>query len=303
MTALRQNARRIRNVLNSFEYRLVLSKIHHGYRPSQIADQIHISRQSLNYYMNNLIKLNLIEKLGDRSGISWRLTDRGEFILKEFIRWSVNSHNNQNYPNILFYDAKIPVRLHNVSFAFKINSSLEHLSIKWKNMRNGVSRHTVIKKNSNEQNTVDLVKTSNFMNSIMLIHMKEVYTFNTYKEIIRLYEAARITAVRTAHEFGIQISASGELVKKPHLAFEGDLTALYLAAFETASAKAADNKGKAWIDASHGLGELETNCPDYAFKYLVMPESVFETHLDVKMIKEMLFGYRMHYDPVLTRNN
>ena len=186
MPPFRQDLRRIRNILNSFEYRLILSKIHHGDRPSQIADQLHISRQSLNYYMNNLTKLNLIERIGDRSGIKWQLTHRGEFILKEFIRQSVNSLNNQNYPNSLFYDAKIPVRLHNVSFAFKINSSLEHLSIKWKNMMNGVSRHTVIKKNSNEENTVDLVKTSNFMNSVMLIHMKQVYTFNTYKEIIRL---------------------------------------------------------------------------------------------------------------------
>jgi hypothetical protein len=72
-----------------------------------------------------------------------------------------------------------------------------------------------------------------------------------------LYEAARTKAVVTAHELGIQISVSGELVKKPHLAFEGDLIALYLATFETASTNSADKKGKAWIDASHGLVEKQ----------------------------------------------
>jgi hypothetical protein len=68
-------------------------------------------------------------------------------------------------------------------------------------------------------------------------------------------------------------------VKKPHLAFEGDLIALYLASFETASTDTGDKKGKTWIDASHGLGELETDDADYAFKYLIMPENVFETFI------------------------
>jgi DNA-binding MarR family transcriptional regulator len=110
MPTLRQDLRRIRNVLNSFEYRLILSKIHHGNRPSQIADQLHISRQSLNYYMNNLTKLNLIERIGDRSGISWRLTDRGEFILKEFIRRGVNHNGNSDCNNSWHIDPRIPLR-------------------------------------------------------------------------------------------------------------------------------------------------------------------------------------------------
>ena len=34
-----------------------------------------------------------------------------------------------------------------------------------------------------------------------------------------------------------------------------------------------------------------------------MPENLFEIHEDVRMIKEMMLGYKIHYDPVLTRNN
>jgi hypothetical protein len=60
-------------------------------------------------------------------------------------------------------------------------------------MKNGVSRHTVIKKNSQDGFTVDLVKSPIHEKSIMLIHI--MYTSNIYKETIRLYEAVRTKAV------------------------------------------------------------------------------------------------------------
>jgi hypothetical protein len=65
-------------------------------------------------------------------------------------------------------------------------------------MKNGVSRHTVIKKNSQDGFTVDLVKSLIHEKSIKLIHIEEVYTFNSYKETIRSYEAVRTKAVQTA---------------------------------------------------------------------------------------------------------
>lgn len=203
----------------------------------------------------------------------------------------------------LFYDAKIPVRLHNVSFAFKINSPFEHLKIPWKDMKNGVSRHTIIKKNNQEGHTVELFKSPNNENSVMLIHMNEAYTFNIFQELIKLYETARTTAVRIAAELRIHISATGELVKKPHFAFEGDLIALYLATFETASIKTRNDKGRVWFDASHGVGELETDDPDYAYKYLTMPENVFDLSKDIRKIESKISGCRRCYDPLVTDNN
>jgi hypothetical protein len=124
-----------------------------------------------------------------------------------------------------------------------------------------------------------------------------------FKDIIKLYDNARAAVVLAANELHICVSNTGELVKRPHLAFESDVIALYLATFETASTNTLDKKGRAWIDASHGLGELETNDPEYAFKYLTMPENVFEAHKDINVIKEILSGYKIHYDPVLTHNN
>jgi hypothetical protein len=137
----------------------------------------------------------------------------------------------------------------------------------------------------------------------MLVHMNERYTLNIFKDIINLYDEARAKAALIANDLQIGVSITGRLVRKPHLAFENDLIALYIATFETASTNTVYKKGKAWVDASHGLGELETNDPDYAFKYLVMPEYVFEINKDVRMIKELLFGHKKHYDPILTENN
>jgi predicted transcriptional regulator len=82
----KKDIRGIRNAFNSSKYSLrILSKIYYGCRPSQIARQLGISVQNVNYYTSNLIDLKLIEKVIDRSGIAWKVTERGLFILKQFI--------------------------------------------------------------------------------------------------------------------------------------------------------------------------------------------------------------------------
>jgi hypothetical protein len=85
------------------------------------------------------------------------------------------------------------------------------------------------------------------------------------------------------------------------------LIALYLATFQTAEIRTAAGRKqgkKAWIDASQGYGELETNDIDYTYKYLAMPENVFSVYEDVVTIKrKLLSGYNIHYNPVLTDNN
>ena len=301
MSLTQKDKRRIRTILDDSKYRLILSKIYYGYRPTEIAKQLGMSVQNVNYYTDKLMDLQLISKEGGKSGITWKVTDRGSFILKQFIIQSVDSQTSP--ASYIHNKTRIPVRLNDICFAFKINSSLEDLRIQWDILRNGVCKHTIIKRNKEQSNTVDIIKSPNRGNSIMLVHMNERYTFNIFKDIIKLYDEARVLVVQVANELQIFVSNTGELVKRPHLAFEDDLIALYLATFETASTNTVDKKGKAWIDASHGLGELETNDPEYTFKYLVMPENVFETHEDVRMIKEMISGYRIHYDPVLTRNN
>ena len=67
-----------------------------------------------------------------------------------------------------------------------------------------------------------------------------------------------------AKRLNLTISEKGQLVKKPHMAFEYDMIALYIASFQTS--EITTEKGKAWIDASKGKGEFETNDVNYAYK-------------------------------------
>ena len=62
-------------------------------------------------------------------------------------------------------------------------------------------------------------------------------------------------------------------------------------------------KGRTWIDASHGPDELETDDPDYAYKYLTMPENVFDISNNIKRMESKVSGYKRCYDPLVTDNN
>ena len=73
--------------------------------------------------------------------------------------------------------------------------------------------------------------------------------------MLKQYDLARYYASLAAQRLRLDISDNGKLVKKPHMAFECDVIALYLASFQTA--EITTEKGKAWIDASKGKGELE----------------------------------------------
>jgi hypothetical protein len=86
------------------------------------------------------------------------------------------------------------------------------------------------------------------------------------------------------------------------MAFERDVIALYLASFQTA--EITTEKGKSWIDASKGKGELETNDVDYAYKYLKMPDNIMDINKAVtNMARKLDAGYAICYDPILTNNN
>ena len=109
----------------------------------------------------------------------------------------------------------------------------------------------------------------------MEVHLSEVYTFDPYQGLLKQYDIARHHASLAAQRLRFIISDNGRLVKKPHLAFERDLIALYLATFQTAEIDTIGEGGvrrkdKAWIDSSKGSGELETNDINYACKYLVL---------------------------------
>jgi len=112
--------------------------------------------------------------------------------------------------------------------------------------------------------------------AVMLIHLDKRYCFDWTRELINEDNLALHYARQAATKLSIQISEYGKMVKRPHIAFERDLIACYLAASYTAEIKTKQGEGegegkdeyKAWIDSSNGAGELETNDDEYGYVYL-----------------------------------
>jgi hypothetical protein len=150
-------------------------------------------------------------------------------------------------------------------------------------------------------------KSPNENESVLEVHMSEVYTFDPYQGLLKQYDIARHYASLAAQRLRFVISDNGRLVKKPHLAFERDLIALYLAMFQTTETTTIEEgegrKDKAWIDSSKGSGELETNDINYAYKYLMMPEIVMDIQKAVNKIARQTAGYERNYHPIMTDNN
>jgi DNA-binding MarR family transcriptional regulator len=280
----------------------ILWNIYKGYRPSQIAESLDISQQNVYYYTNQLIAAKLIEKLSTEHGLVWKLTERGQFILKQILSRSVNiSNSNNNTPNTQQHNT-IPIRMHNVTFSFDILSGIEeNIRLRWKPINNGVSKCFI----KYPDHTLELTKSQNEIESVLEVHLTELYTFDLYQGLLKQYDIARDYASLAAQRLRLIISVNGRLVKKPHLAFEHDLIAMYLATFQTAETMTGreGRKAKAWIDSSKGNGELETNDINYAYKYLMMPEIVMEIQKAVNKMARQTARYERHYHPITSDNN
>jgi hypothetical protein len=168
-------------------------------------------------------------------------------------------------------------------------------------MKNGVSKCSL----KYETHTIELVKSEN--SSVMLVHLDKKYCFDWYKELINQYNLAIHYAKQAATKFSLQIYDYGHLFKKPHIAFEQDLIACYLADSYTAEIRTKqgeeEDEYRAWIDSSNGAGELETNNGEYAYDYLMMPKTVKEIANMTMTIVKQTTGYEQCYHPLFTVNN
>ena len=221
----KKSINRIEDILNSKYTFLILSKIYQGYRPSQIGDQLHISPQLVKYHMDNLIDMEWIVKTGGRQGIRWDLTTKGLLILKQKLTWSVNPFKSN--------PKGIPIRLENVSIGFKIYGQIhDNERFHWIEMKNGVSKCRIDKNG----HTVELIKSDKQQqggdgSSVMLIHLFKQYCFNWTENLIRQSFLALHYARQASIQFEIEISDFGYPVKRPHIAFEYDLIAHFIADF------------------------------------------------------------------------
>jgi hypothetical protein len=164
----------------------ILSNIYHGYRPSQIANKLGISAQLIKYYTDNLIDLKLIEKVGNRQGLVWRLTAQGVFILKEKLSRSVNSLNYPLPPSS--YTSTIPIRMHNLTFSFDIISMDKNLRLRWQPINNGVLKCFI----KYPSYTLELTKSPN--GSVLEVHLSEEYVFDPLLGLLKQYDLARYYA-------------------------------------------------------------------------------------------------------------
>jgi hypothetical protein len=166
-------------------------------------------------------------------------------------------------------------------------------------MNNGVYKSIIKYPNY----TLEITKSPNEGESVLEVHLSEEYVFDPLKGLISQYNKARQYASLAAQRLRFVISDNGTLVKKLHMAFEHDIIALYLATFQTAEITTKCGRGKSWIDASKGKGELETNDVNYAYKYLKMPENISDIYDTINWLARKSSGYAQHYDPCMTDNN
>jgi DNA-binding PadR family transcriptional regulator len=289
--------KKIKNILNSIFTLSILGAVWSGKRPIQIARSLKTSPQVVSYHIRKLIKAGLIFKGKDRNGrLMWRLTERGSFFLKENLTRSVNNNSSTNSG---IRSGVIPIRLDNTTFSFKIKSIPENLHLNWISMNNSVTKSVMKFKDHTEE----IIKSPKDHGSVLLIHMPQCYCYDPDKTLVKQYDAAHHFSQLTAQRLMMTIAETGDLVTRPHKAFEHDVIAMFLATFETA--EVATEGGKTWIDSSTGRGELETNDSD-VYNYLKMPEIVREIYNELSRMKQKLagtIGYRKYYDPTLTENN
>jgi hypothetical protein len=286
----------MKDIFNSHFTLTILSKLCQGFRPSQIAAQLRVTPQDIHYHTDKMVDAQLIYK--DASGgIKWRLTEKGRFILKQKLTGTVTSLNNYQAARI------IPTRLDNLSFAFKISSPIpEDPHLDWIGMKNDVTKCSL----KYETHTLELVRSGS--SSTMLVHLDKKYCFDWYKELINQYNLASYYAKKAATKLSIQVSDYGSPIKKPHIAFEQDSIACYLAASCTAEIKTKQegegDEYRAWIDSSNGAGELETNDDEYAYDYLMVPKTVRDiANMTMTIIKQQTMEYERCYHPLFTVNN
>jgi hypothetical protein len=162
--------RRSKNIFNSHFTLPILSKLYQGYRPSQIAGQLRVTPQDINYHTEKMIDADLIAKDRDKNNrIRWRVKEKGLFVLKQKAIGSVNSFKNYQTKPVA---RSIPTRLDNISIAFKIlNPIPDNPHLHWIQIKNGVSKCT-LKYNGY---TIELVKSQRGNGSIMIVHLYKKY--------------------------------------------------------------------------------------------------------------------------------
>jgi hypothetical protein len=78
--------------------------------------------------------------------------------------------------------------MHNVTFSFNILSAIEGIRLRWKPINNGVSKCFI----RYPDHTLELTKSPNENESVLEVHLSEVYIFDPYQGLLKQYDMATI---------------------------------------------------------------------------------------------------------------
>lgn len=263
----------------------LLQSLRLGERPTAIAKSMGQSPQVINYHIQEMASVGLISK--DNRNKTWRLTEKGEFVLKQKIRQSVGMATL----------GPVVARMDNLAYSFQIKSMPDRL-FKWIEMRNDIGRCSI----SEDGNTLDIIKSPKEWASVLIVHLKPAYYANRVLGQHKGYLTAKKIAHRFADRCNITIAEEGNIVGKPHIVFDPDLSSLFVGS-STVVEVILQNGEKAWVDTSKGYGELETDGADYEYLFLMQPLNVNATLEEVVQLKKYMIGHNRSIHPVYTDNN
>jgi len=292
MSENQKSERSTRGHLTSYQ---VLLELAQGLYANQIAKKYGVSKQAVSYHVGELKKYGYAE---DRARDAYKLihiTKKGEEKLKSKI---------SSLPT-----TKEPIRLHAMQVSMdilsesgtpegfwdKVNDKMKHWQPSYKYLPSGIG--------------MTLEKTTGKI--IIHLHKRGVNGFeDTYN---LMHRASHLTALflhnngiecdiwsatRRYAEFAVDDEAAGEMVKK-------GLSVKVGLGRDTTPILPMDKPrpAKAWVDASEGRPEIESNDLTYAVRYIKMPEVVAQTAENLNTLSDRMSAYGEHLNvhlPALT---
>jgi hypothetical protein len=245
----------LKSVLESPFTLPILEGIEAFARPSLIAKRLGVTQQRLRHHTLRCRAAGLIKKESIDDGLVWSLEEKGRCWLDKLRKRKSEREN-------------FPMRAGNVAFVATLESK-PHLP--WKDLKNGVQECTIPLKEHKAQFISSKTSTK------LTIFVPEKYAENPLDAIVVMFQEAFEIIQRLKDRIGFMISGPIRLARKPEFSFEKDLLALHLSKFQLAAIEE-EGKKRVWTDNSKGAGEIETNDPLFAYRYLRMADMVYQIY-------------------------
>lgn len=249
----------------------ILTLIKKGKYASEIARQLNKSKQFINYWLNQCLEQNLIEKKIRSSFQEYELTEQGKDFLIESKNFSLPMKNTP----------KKNIRTHNLNIKFKIlkDNPLAKFD-KETAINNWVKKYIT----TSFPLSLTIEKTTKSI--ILYVHEFHTEQRNFLNDFYEQVLKATLYTYQFLQKKGILIDIMDPVITHQHIANESPEhnEAVDKGVFEMNFNRDAKSifptqmTAKAWIDRSKGNVDIETNDMIYEEKLLAMPETVHELY-------------------------